>query len=742
MRTPVVWLIAAAVWAGCLLPGPWPAAPLGVALLGMTAVARRTAVRVLLVTVALAAIGSGLAGARMMLAEQGALLDVARSGGVVELAAAVVSDARPTQAGAWFLIRVTSVDGVRSGHRAMVRVAEADDAPPLGARLQFAATARPLEHEGFDAYLRRLHAVAAVHPVSELTITGAPPRLVAATTAVRLRVRQISAAHLPPDHAALLSGLVTGDTAGLSPAAEDALLAAGLSHLVAVSGSNVALVIAGTLAAAAVCGLGARGRRRAAVIAMLWFVILVRGEPSVLRATAMALLVIAAQALGRGYDARHTLAVAATLLLLIDPVLAGQLGFALSVLATAGVLVAGPSIAARIPGPRALAMLIGATVGAQLGVAPVLLRMQGGVSLGSLPANLVAVPAAAIASAVGVTAALVAQILPAAGGVLAVLARPALGTVLWAGHTFADSASLRPEHLASPALLALVAVVVLRRRLPRVATAGLVIVVLGATVGAPFARPAQVDVLALTALDVGQGDAMLVEVPGTAGVGPARMLIDGGPDQKLALRALRSHGVAHLDAVVVSHPHADHTDGLPAVIASLSVGAVLVGPRPPGDTEDAAPSAVAVAGMAMQRNVPVIRVAAGQRFRLGAAVVDVLSPPADGSLGREPNDNSLVLRVVSPDGSILLTGDVEQAAQTRLLARPDLLRADILKVPHHGGNTNSEGFLDTVGAHTAVIGVGPDNDYGHPHPDVLADLAGTRVLRTDAGGVVAAPARR
>lgn len=381
-------------------------------------------------------------------------------------------------------------------------------------------------------------------------------------------------------------------------------------------------------------------------------------------------------------------------------------------------------------------MLIGATVGAQLGVAPVLLTAQGGVPLGSLPANLVAVPAAAIASAVGVTAALVAQVLPDVGSLLAGLARPALDIVLWSGHTFADSASLRPEHLAGPALLGLIGVVIVRRRLPRVATVGLVTVVVGAAVGSPFARPVQVDVLSLTALDVGQGDAMLVEVPATAETGVARMLVDGGPDQKLALRALRTRGVAFLDAVVVSHPHADHTDGLPAVVASLGVGAVVVGPRPPAEMDEAAPSAVAVTGMAVQRDVPVIRVAAGQRFRLGAAVVEVLSPTADRSLGRDPNDNSLVLRVASPDGSILLTGDVEQAAQTRLLGRPDLLRADVLKVPHHGGNTNADGFLDAVAAHTAVIGVGTDNDYGHPHPDVLADLAGTTVLRTDDGGTL------
>jgi competence protein ComEC len=134
--------------------------------------------------------------------------------------------------------------------------------------------------------------------------------------------------------------------------------------------------------------------------------------------------------------------------------------------------------------------------------------------------------------------------------------------------------------------------------------------------------------------------------------------------------------------------------------------------------------------------VPTVQVAAGQSFRLGAAEVQVLSPPADGSLGAEANDNSLVLRVVSDGAALLLTGDAEAAAQQRLLARPDLLAADVLKVPHHGGATNAEGFLAAVGASDAVVSVGAGNDYGHPTPETLDALRGLRVHRTDLDGTV------
>ena len=730
----MVWVVAAALWLGCLLPTAWPSALAGVVVL-FAAVRVANPRRVIIVAVGLLLVGSGSAAARTALLETGPMMTLARTGGEASMSAAVVTDARASLEGGWLLLRVSRVDGRPSGRRALLRVDDPSDAPELGTRVSFPATARPLGTEEFDGYLRRLHTAVAVTPVAPLAVVREPPALIAATTSVRARVRAMAGRFLPPDHAALLSGLVAGDTTGLSEAAEDSLHAAGLSHLVAVSGSNVALVLAGTMALAGAARLGARGQRRVAVVALVWFVVLVRGEPSVLRASAMALLVVASAALGRGHDARYTLGIATLLLLLVDPFLAGQLGFALSVLATAGVLVAGPAIARRLPGPRSAATLLGATLGAQIGVAPVLIASAGALPLGAVPANLVAVPAAAVASAVGVAASMIAQVAPAVGAVLAAFAWPALGVVLAAGRAFSDAPALTPAHLVSPAAAIAVVALLLRRRAPRAALASAaVVVVVG--VGGPWGGAPAVTSLTLTALAVGQGDAMLVEVPGSAGAPPARMLVDGGPEEDLALKLLRDRGVASLAAVVVSHPHADHADGLPAVLARLPVGALIVGPTPSAQLDDPSVSAVAAEVVATQRSIPVLRAAAGQRFALGSAVVEVLGPPADGSLGREPNDNSLVLRVTHDTASILLTGDVEEAGQLRLLQRPDLLAADVLKVPHHGGATNAEGFIEAVGAHTAVIGVGADNDYGHPHPDVLADLAGSRVLRTDTAGTV------
>ena len=234
----------------------------------------------------------------------------------------------------------------------------------------------------------------------------------------------------------------------------------------------------------------------------------------------------------------------------------------------------------------------------------------------------------------------------------------------------------------------------------------------------------------LVALDVGQGDAVLVG-DGAAGW----MLVDGGPDPAALRQALRRHDVDALRLVVLSHPHDDHQRGLDGLFDDIDVGALVVGPLTPSTSED--PDGVVA--QAEAAGVPVQLVHEGAGWRFGTTDVQVLSPPA-GGIALDANESSVVLGLrVDGGASALLTGDAEAIAQTRLLAAPEVIDVDVLKVPHHGGDTNAEGFLAATTPEVAVISAGEDNPFGHPHPDVLADLAGVDVRRTDLAGDVVVP---
>lgn len=788
MSAAAAWVLAGALWLGCLAVGVapgdgvlallsrwaggrpgWVVALPGLGLLALAALPRREGLRLVVAAAGLGLLGAGIAGGRVELAADARLARLAAEGGAAEIVGAVVTEPRESRHGAWAILRVERLGGVAVRERAAIRLTSgppgaspggagsppgaagsspgiagahrrSEGLPPgaaglpalpdLGVRLRARVTARPLEGEGFDGHLRRLHAVALLTPVSPPTLERPAGALWRMTSALRTRTREIAHGALDADRAALLTGLLTGDVRGQTPERKDVLAAAGLTHLVVVSGRHVGLLLAGVLGLAAAAGLGARGRRLLGLAAMAFYVLLVRWEPSVLRAAVMATLVLGAGLAGRRADARHSLAMAVVLLLLVDPLLAGHLGFGLSVGATAGVLVVTPWLVPCLPGPRPVRVAAAVTIGAQAGAAPLLLSLDSGLSAASVPANVLAVPLAGAAQLVGILAVPVGLLWSSAGSAIAVLAGPPLSALLAVAEWAAGGPTLSVGLLASPvALMAAGAVVALtagRRARPLAAgfaTLGMVLFAVG------LRPPAGIAELTITMIDVGQGDAVLVEAPAEDGR-TARLLVDAGPEPAPLLEALRARRVAALDAVVLTHPHQDHAGGLAEVLERIPVGALLTGPsRPEGLAHQ-------VEAAAARQGVHVRRVGAGDTLTLGRSVAHVLWPPPQGAADPDPNESSVVLHIESEHGSALLTGDAEEDSQRRLLARPEQLRADVLKVPHHGGDTNADGFLAAVGASDALIGVGQDNPYGHPARAVLSELAGMRVHRTDRDGTV------
>jgi len=423
----------------------------------VAASSRRPLARVLIATTAFALLGSAV----MQRALHG--LVVSPLTGAVEhhvdarVVAALVDDPDAERFDARALVRVGSVNGRAAGGRRVLVTASGDVAGHL--RLLAAGDTVVLrgwfaELEGFDARWRWKHAVGAFHATDVLGTRAAHAPLARAANDARSLVLAGSE-HLDPTDRALLAGFLLGDTRGVPGELTAQFRAAGLTHLVAVSGENVAFVLA--LFAPLLRRLGLRGRVVGALVILGCFGTMTRWEPSVLRAIAMALVALVAGYLGRPTVGLRVLVLAATGLLLADPFLIHQVGFLLSCAASLGIAVLARPIAARIRGPAWMCEVLGVTAAAQLGVAPVLIPVFGSMPLVALPANLVAVPLAAPLTMWGLIAGVVGGVArPLSPAIPRLLELPTVG-LLHALIGIADLASRVPVAIDGRAAWGIVA---------------------------------------------------------------------------------------------------------------------------------------------------------------------------------------------------------------------------------------------------------------------------------------------
>ena len=586
---------------------------------------------------------------------------------------------------------------------------------------------------------------AAVVSVREAPVlVGRPPWAQRAAGALRSGLQR-ACEPLPDRAGGLLPGLVVGDTSRLDPALEEDFRATGMTHLNAVSGANVAIILgvvlflvrwtrAGPVLTALVCG-----------VALAGFVILARPSPSVVRAAAMGAIGLLGLASGRPRAALPALAAGVATLIGYDPELAADAGFALSVLATAGLLLLAPrwrDALTRRGWPVWAAEALAVPAAAQLACGPVIAGLSGTVSLVAVPANLLVVPAIAPATLLGVSAAVLSPLWPGGAEFAAWLAHwPATWLVVVAsyGARVPAGAVPWPAGVTGALLLAGITVALLVaarrpivRRLVAVVSVG---AVLGALPVRLFAAGWPPPGWLIVACAVGQGDAIVLP----AGAGRA-VVVDAGPEPNAVDHCLRRLGVRQVVLFVVSHFHIDHIGGVAGVFRGRTVVAVVTPtwPEPVGGR-------AAVARAAAASHAPVYAVAPGWSYAVGGLRLTVFGPvePLHGT-NSDPNNNSLVVGARVQGRSVLLPGDAETEEQQELLTAlgPAALRADVLKVAHHGSAYQEPQFLDAVDPAVALVSVGADNDYGHPNAALLARLSqgGTRVLRTDQGGDLAAVA--
>ncbi|MBD8043607.1 ComEC/Rec2 family competence protein [Arthrobacter sp. Sa2BUA2] len=627
-----------------------------------------------------------------------------------------------------------------------------------------------------------LSATGAGDPAAAVLRAGRAPAVIRAAglygtaTALRTNFTEQSKELGRTDASGLLPGMVLGDRAALADDLATAMKDTGLTHLTAVSGANCSYLLAFVVLAARVLRLPRFWAAAAGLMVLAAFVLVVRPDPSVLRAAVMGSIGTAAVLTGRGKVPASLLCLCITVLLVIDPWLSGSYAFILSVCATSGLIVLGPRFAAALERvlPQPLAVLTAVPLAAQVACAPVLILLQPDVPLYSVPANIAAAPVVPMITILGMAAVVLASVFPALAIVPLWAAGAGAGWVALVARFFAGApGALLPwlPGAVGAALMAVASAAVVGGSLligrsqvgdpagepavrtgrgtwsRRWLTAGAV-VLLAVTAflwWRPGARAPAAGDWAAAACDVGQGDAMVIRT------GPAAaVVIDAGPEPKAMDSCLDDLRIDTVDLLVISHVHADHYAGADAAGDGRHVHGLAF-----SSAETELPREIA--GLAAGLGLEPQRLFRGMHGESGAVRWQVLWPPASGTLagagsgagagdqngaGMLPgtitneNDASAVLLLQTAGLTFLFTGDIEADAAVRLLQTTPALREtriDVLKVAHHGARNGGAALPAAVRPKLALISVGAENTYGHPSLDTLDALeaAGAQVARTD-----------
>ena len=546
---------------------------------------------------------------------------------------------------------------------------------------------------------------------------------------------------------ALVPALVLGDTSAMTPELQADFATAGLTHLTAVSGANLTLLLAFLLTMARWTGVRGWWLRAVAVLGVVIFVGLCRSEPSVLRAAAMGLVTLASLGAGGRRAGLRNLCLACVVLLIVDPFLSRSIGFALSVLACAGILAWAPRWSEQLRRwmPRVVAESLAVPLAANLATLPVVAAVSERVSVIGVLANAAAGPLVGPATVLGFLAAGLSVIHGGLASWAGFGAAWSAQLIIWIGSFAAQLPGASWHWPASPvglgllAALAVTAGLTLRHILGRAWLAlGLAMAMIGAVLVVPSQPGWPPRAWVLVACDVGQGDGLVVRAaPRSA------LVVDTGPDPVAMRRCLDQLHISDIPVLILTHFHADHVDGLPGVVAHRRIGQIWISPlASPAD------EAITVRRHAAQLGVPVRVPAVGSRGSVGDASWLVLGPstshaPVQGTESADQDDSSLVLAMDVAGVRLLLTGDVEPAGQQAILAGGADLRADVLKIPHHGSARQEPAFFAATRARVAIASAGLNNDYGHPAPRTvaLARSLGMILLRTDTQGSVAITAR-
>jgi competence protein ComEC len=537
----------------------------------------------------------------------------------------------------------------------------------------------------------------------------------------------------------IVLGVVLGEDEGLPRDVQDAFRASGLYHLLAVSGQNVAFIAGGVIGLGWILRLSRVARELLTLAAIGAYVLAVGWQPSVIRAGVAGALASLAWLAARPRDRWHFLALGALVLLAWTPTTLHEPGFQLSFAAVAGIFLGVPRarrFAEGYPLPSWAVDVLSVSLVCGLVTAPIVLLHFDRAPVYTVPANALAFFAMPWVLGLGLLAAAVDPVSPAAAAALAWLAGWCAAWLEAVAHVFASlpgsqvggrTALLGAVGLALAWVIAREGRSRLRQRPALAALAAGVVLLGGAITLAVRPAPAWTPPagLRVTFLDVGQGDAALLETAS------ARVLVDQGPPEADAAGQLLRMGIRSLTAIVLTHPERDHVGGAADVLRRLSVGVVL-DPM----LQATGPEHDEALVVARGRGVPVREIRAGAELRAGGLTLRALWPRDEGLPSENPNLNAVVLIASYGETDVFLPADAESDVTGRLAVGD----VEVLKVAHHGSeDPGLERQLRTLGPEVAVVSAGRGNSYGHPHPETLSALGavpGITVLRTDLDGRV------
>ncbi len=637
----------------------------------------------------------------------------------------------------------------------------------------------------YQAYLQRqgVSGLLTVRGEDSVVKLGADPQNPFVFYALQFKEQFTQGLHsvLSEEQAALVQGITLGVRGSLDAGLQDQFTAAGVVHILSVSGLHVGFLVGLVLFVFRWRPLRVQHPAwliLAVALVLIYYAVMVGFKPSVVRASIMALLLLSAYQLGQMRDWPTALAVAALVILIANPLALFDPGFQLSFSATWAILYLGPvlvqgmqRVASRHLNwklPAAYGWILAVPLAAQLGTLPLVAYYYNIVSPVAILANIIVTPLTAIIFILGLLTALLSVVVP----VLSIIAAPALGALVDLLSVLVNCFAALPGayfYVATPSLLLVLAWYPLLyltlvpsgpgkpwqgwretaqtsikksgHRIAGVAAVTL-FVLLGLTLWWPGDGSYQD--LRVHFIDVGQGDSTLLQTPAgksiliDAGGWPGELAGDRGVGHQVVVPYLLHLGVSELDILVLTHPHEDHVGGAWALLDKIDIRQVIVAPESEG--EEVPPEYYQLLEAFLDAGVPVEEVWAGDRIRVESSLtLDVLGPSAPllSETRSDLNNNSVVLWLKYGEMSFLFPGDVEQEGQARLLAQRNL-KTDVLKFPHHGSGAFVPAFLHAVAPEVAVLSLGANNRFGHPHASALAILEElvVEVYRTDKDGAV------